>query len=91
MQADVAELLALRDGEPLEVMINIEVQAQRDEDIAERTFTYNYRTYDRFKRPVVSVVVLELPVAERTTKVSSGMTRHKRGCCSLCRTKLSEQ
>ena len=56
--ADKLVRVRTRDGEPLEVMINIEVQAQRDEDIAQRTFTYNYRTYDRFQRPVVSVVVL---------------------------------
>ncbi len=46
------------DGEPFEVMVNIEIQAQRDQSFAERVFIYNYRTFDRFRRPVVSVALL---------------------------------
>ena len=47
-----------RDGESLEVMVNVEVQGSPAPDFAKRIFTYNYRTYDRFDRPVVSVAVL---------------------------------
>lgn len=40
------------------VLVHIEVQAQRDAALAERIFTYNYRTFDRYRRPVASLVVL---------------------------------
>lgn len=40
------------------VLVHIEVQAQRDPALEERIFTYNYRTFDRYRRPVASLVVL---------------------------------
>ena len=40
------------------VLVHIEVQAQRDAALPERIFTYNYRTFDRYRRPVASLVVL---------------------------------
>jgi len=40
------------------VYIHIEVQGQRDKDFAERLFTYNYRLYDRYRRPVATLAVL---------------------------------
>jgi len=40
------------------VLVHIEVQAQRDSALAERIFAYNYRTFDRYRRPVASLVVL---------------------------------
>lgn len=40
------------------VLVHIEVQAQRDAALAQRIFTYNYRTFDRYRRPVASLVVL---------------------------------
>jgi hypothetical protein len=40
------------------VLVHIEVQAQRDRALAERVFTYNYRTFDRYRRQVASLVVL---------------------------------
>jgi hypothetical protein len=40
------------------VLVHIEVQAQHDPVLAERIFTYNYRTFDRYRRPVASLVVL---------------------------------
>ncbi len=46
------------DGDPFDVMVNVEIQAHSDKSFAERVFVYNYRTFDRFKRPVVSVVLL---------------------------------
>ena len=40
------------------VYIHIEVQGQRDKAFAERLFTYNYRLYDRYHRPVATLAVL---------------------------------
>jgi hypothetical protein len=40
------------------VYIHIEIQSSRDSDFAKRLFTYNYRIYDRYDRPVASMAVL---------------------------------
>ena len=53
-----------RNGEEAWVLIHIEVQNQPDDDFAERMYVYNYRLYDRFRKPVVSLAVLG---DERTT------------------------
>ena len=46
------------DGGAQWVLIHVEVQGGRERDFAERIFTYNYRAYDRYRRPVASLVVL---------------------------------
>jgi hypothetical protein len=63
--ADVGKRLADKlfkvwqiDGQEAWLLIHIEVQGRRDEDFAERMFTYNCRTYDRYRRPVASLAVL---------------------------------
>lgn len=40
------------------VYIHIEVQGQQDKDFAERLFTYNYRLFDCYKRPIATLAVL---------------------------------
>ena len=40
------------------VLLHVEVQAQRDPDLALRMFRYHYRIFDRFGRHPVSLVVL---------------------------------
>lgn len=40
------------------VLIHIEVQGQEQAELAERMFVYNYRIYDRYRRPVASFAVL---------------------------------
>ena len=47
-----------RDGEEAWVLIHIEVQSQADDMFAERMYIYNYRVYDKHRRPVVSLAVL---------------------------------
>ena len=47
-----------RDGECLEIMIHVEVQAQAEAAFPERMLVYHYRIYDRYHRPVVSLAVL---------------------------------
>ena len=50
--------VATRDGGEQWVYIHVEVQGQRDANFPERLFTYNYRLYDRYGRPVASLAVL---------------------------------
>ena len=50
--------IATRDGGEQWVYIHVEVQGQQDADFPERLFTYNYRLYDRYRRPVASLAVL---------------------------------
>ncbi|HZV66875.1 MAG TPA: transposase [Telluria sp.] len=40
------------------MFIHIDVQGRYDPDFAERVFVYNYRIYDRYRRPVASLAVL---------------------------------
>ncbi len=48
----------LRDGSNFWVLIHIEVQAQRDDDLAERVFRYFYRLRDKFDLRLMCLVVL---------------------------------
>jgi len=45
-------------GDERWVYIHIEIQGQHDADFPERIFTYNYRLYDKYRRPIASLVVL---------------------------------
>ncbi|MBV6626457.1 MAG: cytosolic protein [Rivularia sp. (in: Bacteria)] len=40
------------------LLIHLEVQAQEKSNFPERMFVYNYRIFDRYKRPVASLAVL---------------------------------
>ena len=56
--ADALVQVTLASGEERWITIHIEVQGQRDAGFAQRMFTYNYRLYDIFARPVASLAVL---------------------------------
>jgi len=45
-------------GEESWLLIHLEVQAQEKANFPERMFVYNYRIFDRYKRPVASLAVL---------------------------------
>ncbi len=45
-------------GDEIKVMIHIEIQAGRDTNFPERMYVYNYRIYDKYRRPVTSLGVL---------------------------------
>lgn len=47
-----------RDGEPICVLIHVEVQSQSESNFAERMFIYNYRIRDKDGSPVVSLAIL---------------------------------
>ena len=44
-------------GEEINVMIHIEIQAARDNDFPERMYVYNYRIYDKHRKPVTSLAI----------------------------------
>ncbi|MCS0607379.1 DUF4351 domain-containing protein [Massilia solisilvae] len=50
--------VALLDGADEWVLVHVDVQGNYDKSFAERIFVYNYRIYDRYRRPVASLVVL---------------------------------
>ncbi|RCJ41980.1 cytosolic protein [Nostoc punctiforme NIES-2108] len=45
-------------GDEAWVLVHLEIQSQSEFDFSERMFTYNYRIYDRYKRPVASLAIL---------------------------------
>ncbi len=48
----------LLDNQEIWILIHIEVQSQYDKEFAERMFIYNYRAYDLYHKPVVSLAIL---------------------------------
>ncbi len=53
-----------RDSQDDRVLVHIEVQGQPESDFAKRMYVYNYRLFDRYDRPVVSLAVLGDSVGE---------------------------
>jgi len=47
-----------RDGVEQIVLVHTEIQGTREADFAKRMYVYNYRFFDRYDRPVVSLAVL---------------------------------
>jgi hypothetical protein len=47
-----------KDGIECWVLIHVEVQTTRDAEFPSRMYTYNYRVFDRYNRPVASLAVL---------------------------------
>ena len=50
-----------KEGNEKILLIHIEVQSSKDQDLAERLFVYNYRIFDKYKKPVVTALVLSDP------------------------------
>jgi hypothetical protein len=46
------------DGSEIWVLIHVEVQSQVQSDFPDRMYVYNYRIFDLYRRPVVSLAVL---------------------------------
>ncbi len=64
-------------GDEIKVMIHIEIQADRDISFPERMYVYNYRIYDKYRKPVTSLAIL---ADESTTWKPSGFTYTQWGC-----------
>lgn len=47
-----------RNGEEAWVLIHVEVQGDPEREFPERMYVYNYRLFDRYRRPVASLAVL---------------------------------
>jgi hypothetical protein len=56
--ADVLAQVWRNGGEEAWVLVHVEVQGQQQAGFAERMYVYNYRLYDRYRRPVASLAVL---------------------------------
>jgi hypothetical protein len=56
--ADTLAQVWRQGGEETWVLVHVEVQGQPQGEFAERMYVYNYRLYDRYRRPVASLAVL---------------------------------
>ncbi|GAB4262091.1 MAG: hypothetical protein Kow0065_12720 [Methylomicrobium sp.] len=56
--ADALVQVTLSTGIESWIYIHIEIQGQKDSAFAQRMFTYNYRLFDRYARPIASLAVL---------------------------------
>ena len=45
-------------GDEIWVLVHVEVQASEEGAFTQRMFVYNYRIFDRYKRPVASLAIL---------------------------------
>ena len=48
----------LKDGSEQWLLIHIEVQSYKEQNFEERIYVYNYRIFDRYKKEVISLVIL---------------------------------
>ncbi len=48
----------LKNGQPSWILIHIEVQSQKETDFARRMYIYNYRIYEKYKKPTASFAIL---------------------------------
>jgi predicted transposase/invertase (TIGR01784 family) len=56
--ADKLVKLYLKNGQEELLLVHVEVQAQEEQEFSARMYTYNYRIYDKYKKPVMSIAVL---------------------------------
>jgi hypothetical protein len=56
--ADKLYKVWLLDNQEIWLLIHIEVQSQYDKDFPKRIYIYNYRTFDLYGQPVVSLAIL---------------------------------
>ena len=47
-----------KNGEEKWILLHIEIQSQGEKDFAKRIYAYNYRILDRYKKDVISMVIL---------------------------------
>ena len=45
-------------GEEIWLLIHVEIQAQKEYGFSQRMFTYNFRIFDRFGKPAISLAIL---------------------------------
>lgn len=47
-----------KNGQETHVLIHVEVQGEAEKDFAQRMFTYHYRLFDKYQKPVLSMAIL---------------------------------
>ncbi|MEM7533411.1 MAG: hypothetical protein AAF639_14610 [Chloroflexota bacterium] len=57
MHADKLVKVWLKTGEPLHLLIHVEVQGSWEADYPKRMYIYNYRIFDKYQIPVVSISI----------------------------------
>ncbi|WP_413171187.1 hypothetical protein [Anabaena azotica] len=57
-QADKLFQVWLLDNQEVWILIHVEVQSQYDKEFAQRMFIYNYRAFDLYQKPVISLAIL---------------------------------
>ena len=48
----------LLDNQEIWILIHVEVQSQYDKEFSQRMFIYNYRAFDLYQKPVISLAIL---------------------------------
>ncbi len=48
----------LLDNQEVWILIHVEVQSQYDKEFSQRMFIYNYRAFDLYQKPVISLAIL---------------------------------
>jgi hypothetical protein len=48
----------LLDNQEVWILIHVEVQSQYDKEFSQRMFIYNYRSFDLYQKPVISLAIL---------------------------------
>lgn len=56
--ADTLFKVWLKNGEEVWLLLHIEIQASEETHFPERMYVYNYRIFDRYKKPIISVAIL---------------------------------
>jgi hypothetical protein len=56
--ADKLFQVYLLEGKEVWILIHIEIQSQPDQDFGKRMYQYNYRAFDRYEKPVISLALL---------------------------------
>lgn len=56
--ADCLFKVWLKTGEEIWLLIHIEVQGEKEKHFSERMYIYNYRIFDRYCKPVISIAIL---------------------------------
>ncbi|WP_258005811.1 hypothetical protein, partial [Cylindrospermopsis raciborskii] len=56
--ADKLYKVWLVSGEEIWVLIHIEIQSQYEEEFQKRMYIYNYRAFDLYQKPVISLAIL---------------------------------
>ena len=71
-RADILVQVTRLEGEQDQILVHVEVQGEDTADFAQRMFVYNYRSYDLYGRPVISLVVLGEPYPAKYGKFGYG-------------------